>query len=82
MLVINKHEEMYVDLILYIFYTYQSGGDLENEEKLADKLMTMVRTAVKVQTAGDKPANFKRLTGRYSSPDMGSNTKVFVFESI
>ena len=41
----------------------QSGGELENGEKIANKLMKLVRIAIKIPTTDDKGANFKRITG-------------------
>ena len=50
-------------LIECIKHFVQSGGQLENGEKMANKLMKLIRIAIKMPTADDKPANFKRITG-------------------
>lgn len=39
-----------------------SAGDLENEEKLADALMNLVRTGLRVVEQQDSSSNFKRLS--------------------
>ena len=36
---------------------------MENDEKLADKLMSLIRNAVRVPTSGTSLGNFKRLSG-------------------
>ena len=44
----------------------KSGGQLENDERTADQMMTLVQTATKIPTAGERMGNFRRLSGKSS----------------
>ena len=52
-------------MILFIFPLQQSGGDLENDEAVANKISKMVMTAARLINIVDRKDAFKRLTGEY-----------------
>jgi len=41
----------------------QSGGQLENGEKIANKLMHLIRIAIKMPTSDERASSFKKITG-------------------
>ena len=43
----------------------QSGGDLENDEAMADQLMRLTRLSLKVLQSSNSSANFRRLSGLF-----------------
>ena len=43
----------------------QSGGDLENDEVMADQLMRLTRLSLKVLQSSNSSANFRRLSGHF-----------------
>ena len=56
-----------------MLFILQSGGELQNEEKLADRLMRLVQNVVKISVAGEKPSNLKRVSGQVSTCLMDLN---------
>merc|ERR1711976_28016 len=60
-----------------------SSGDLENDEKLADKMMTLVQTAVRLPMGADGAGSFRKLAvtwDNYLYCITVSNQKVFVIK--
>lgn len=58
-----------------------SGGELENDEKMADKLMKLTQTALHVPLGGQSGSTFRRLSVMYDSfmyMITVSNHKVYV----
>ncbi|KAK2159417.1 hypothetical protein NP493_1718g00000 [Ridgeia piscesae] len=47
---------------LLLVWPVQSGGDLENDEVMADQLMRLTRVSLKVLQSSNSSANFRRLS--------------------
>ena len=51
------------------YWFLQSGGELENDEQTANKVMNIVKTTLAVSNLSEgmdgQPANFKKLSGTY-----------------
>ena len=54
-----------IQFLDFLCNSFQSGGDLENDEEMAARILTFVRTVVKVPLAELSPeqGTFKRVSG-------------------
>lgn len=52
-----------IGVYLLACFVLQSGGDLENDERLADRIMNLVHKSVQLVHSPDKTSSFKRISG-------------------